>query len=767
MKSKKIMAVALAALMLMGSSFAVAGCNSKSNKKVVTISKDDPWYTVKEIDLDEACGISEYGNAYLNSMQYAGDYIVANYETYKYDNVTKLSTNENLIAIFDGEGKLVNKITTGNLIEVDQNSYCQALGCIVENGDIYTYMTVTNWMEGSSKVYKVKIDAEAGKGEAQEVDLGLGNGDQVTCMEVCDNYGFIFKMAGGSAYVYVIKDGETVFEKDLSNIIQTDYIYVSESHMDGDKIKMYSFTQNGQIECEYDTAANEFKSNGESSYYSNSGSVKGYDGKYYTVKADGVYSDDDVQFCAFGDTDGNLNRLANSTIADVKEDRVVLFGNDYDPYTYMPKPSIIILEKQDENPNAGKTLLTASSPYMMVTEMTAEGIRKFNNENDKYYIRTTSDDLFNDPNYDYNDEDYLQKYQDEFKMKVMSDDGPDIIFDVNNISGLETEDYLLDLSKDITFDPDLYYTNITDSMAKDGKLFAIPLSFSVEGLLVEKECVKDGAKGFTLDEYQKLVSDACNGEDPLTEMYSKETLFFDFLSSSYNKWIQDGKVNFNQDEFKAMAEYIKDNMPDRPTLMDEDGVIYYDDSYMQEQLNKKAKEIYLYSVTDFFRELGYTNDPVFLGLPSTDGKGPTASLQQSVGISASTANKDACVDFVKALLSPEVQKLCDTNPINREAAASIVDGALASLNEEYKKNVEEYGYSDEEAIMMGYSKPKDNARELYLNSLENVSSVYMFDSSIEAIVSEEAQAYFSGQKSVDEFISNLENRVQTVLNEKG
>ncbi|MBO7426752.1 MAG: extracellular solute-binding protein [Clostridiales bacterium] len=767
MKSKKIMAVALAALMLMGSSFAIAGCNSKSNKKVVTISKDDPWYKVKEIDLDEIVGVSEYTSAYFNGIEYAGDYIIANYETYKYDPKNMLSTNETLIAIFDKEGNFVNKFGTAGLIDVDQNSYCQALGCIVENGQIYCYSAVTNWMEGSSKVYKVKIDAETGTGEAEEVDLGLENGEQISSMTVCDGYGFIFKNAQGSGYLYVIKDGEIVHEQDLKNIIQSDYIYVSNAISDGEKIKLYSFDNNGQCECEYDTKTNEFKNNGESSYYSNSGSIEGFDGKYYTVKADGVYADDDTLFCAFGDTDGNLNRLSNAKIGSVLEDKVILFGNDYDPYTYMPKPSIIILDKQDENPNAGKTLLTASAPFMMVTEMTAEGIRKFNNENDKYYIRTTSDDLFNDPDYDYQDEDFIQKYQDEFKMKVLADDGPDIIFDVNNINGLENEDCLLDLSKDITFDPDLYYTNITDSMAKDGKLFAIPLSFSVEGLLVEKECIKDGAKGFTLDEYKKLVSEACNGEDPITEMYSKESLFFYFLSSSYNTWIQDGKVNFNQDEFKAMAEYIKDNMPDNPTLMDEDGVIYYDETYMQSQMNKKARQIYLYSVSDFFREVAYMEDPEFLGFPSTDGRGPAASTQQTVGISASTASKDACVEFVKALLSPEVQKLCDTNPISKEAAESIVDEALTSLNEEYRKNVEEYGYSDEEAIMMGYSKPKDNAKEIYLNSLDKVDSVYMFDTSIETIVSEEAQAYFSGQKSVDEFIANLENRVQTVLNEQG
>ena len=766
MKTKKIMAVALAALMLMGSSFAIAGCNSKSNKKVVTISKDDPWYTVKEIDLDSVCNISEYSDAYFQGMQYAGDYIVGSYETYKYDPENQVGINETLIAIFDKDGNFVNKVTTGNLIELDQNSYCQSLGCIVEKGDIYCYMSVVNWMAGTSKVYKVKIDAESGKGESQEVDIGLDDGGQINSMAVCDGYGFLFKASEGKNYLYVIKDGETVLEKDLSNVIQSHYIYVSDSQTDGEKIKMYIYANNGQVECEYDIKANDFKNNGESNYYRSSGTVKGFDGRYYTVKADGVYVDDE-QYCAFGDTDGNLTRLSNSTIGAVQEDRVILFGNDYDPYTYMSEPSIIILDKQAENPNAGKTLLTASAPYMMVTEMTAEGIRKFNNENDKYYIRTTSDDLFNDPDYDYDDEDYLQKYQDEFKMKVLSDDGPDIIFDVNNISGLENDDCLIDLSKDIKFDPDLYYTNVTDSMAKDGKLYAVPLSFSAEGLLVEKDCVKDGAKGFTLDEYKSFVSDTCNGEDPLTEMFSKESLFSYFLSGSYDKWIQDGKVNFNQDEFKQMAEYIKDNMPDTPTLMDEDGVIYYDDTYMQSQMNKKARQIYLYSVPDYFREAGYMNDPVFMGFPSTDGKGAVASMQQSVGISASTASKDACIDFVKALLSTEVQSLCDTNPVNREAAANLVDDAIAALNEQYNKNVTAYGYSDTEALMMGYTKPKEDAKDLYLNALEKIDGVYMFDSSVETIVSEEAQAYFSGQKSVDEFISNLENRVQTVINEQG
>ena len=41
------------------------------------------------------------------------------------------------------------------------------------------------------------------------------------------------------------------------------------------------------------------------------------------------------------------------------------------------------------------------------------------------------------------------------------------------------------------------------------------------------------------------------------------------------------------------------------------------------------------------------------------------------------------------------------------------------------------------------------------------------DPSITVIITEEIPAYFSGQKNIDQVVDILENRVNTVLNERG
>ena len=51
---------------------------------------------------------------------------------------------------------------------------------------------------------------------------------------------------------------------------------------------------------------------------------------------------------------------------------------------------------------------------------------------------------------------------------------------------------------------------------------------------------------------------------------------------------------------------------------------------------------------------------ILLGMPSSDGRGPSAHFVNSVGISAQASNPDACWEFVKILFSDDVQDFIAT-----------------------------------------------------------------------------------------------------------
>ena len=760
MNTRKIIASFLTPLMLIGSAFAIAGCKGKSTGEGQIISKDDPWFTTKEVHFNDICDAGDYSEIAFEGFQFEGDYILVNCEAHNFSDEGYITIGDYITCILDQDGELISRLSSTDIVGESDKAFTTFLGCIAENGDLYCYLN-------HGGLCKAKIDPETGKpGSVEKVELGSGNISYIECMSVYGDYGFIFAESGSSYEVLVIKDGELVLEKDLKSEFATDYVYVSGISGNDSKVTLYISYSGGLAECEYDIKSNDFKKVGDSIFSRPGNVVQGFDGRYYSDEGDGVYVDGEP-FCLFGDSDGNLKRLSDAKLGSVMEDRVILYGDASDTISLDQDPVLYILVKQAENPNAGKTLIKAYSSYSMVDEMIAEGIKQFNAGSDKYYIRTQADDAYNDPDFDMFDSESYQKYEDEFKLKVLSDDGPDIIFNADNISGLENDNCLIDLSKDIKLDPDKYYATVEECAVTNGKLYSLPLNFYFEGIITDKSYVKEGTKGFTFDEYEEFVSTTCNGENPLCEEYSKEDLLVHFVCSSYNSWIKDGKVDFDHDEFRKMASYTKDNIPDQANLEDENGVVTFDDGYLMNQAKKKASCMSVYDLSFLIRFMPDMKDPVLLGLPSTEGKGLTAHIETTVSLTASCKNKDACLELINILLSPEIQKLSSCSPMNKEAAEYLIDKTISALNAEYEKRRDQMGYTNEMLGMMGLSEVPYELRKVYLDALENIDGVGHYDLSVTTILREESRAYFSGQKDIDSFIGNLENRVQTVINEQG
>ena len=153
-----------------------------------------------------------------------------------------------------------------------------------------------------------------------------------------------------------------------------------------------------------------------------------------------------------------------------------------------------------------------------------------------------------------------------------------------------------------------------------------------------------------------------------------------------------------------------------------------------------------------------------MGIPSTDGRGPLVSANSSVAVSAHATDIDACGEFVKLLLSDDIQfKFAKTSSFTlnrqafRESAKAEVD--FANTDNFYRNfpgmDVIHYHITFSE-------KNIDDMEKIILSCTHSKSE----DGAVSIILIEEMPAYFLGQKDLDTVIKTAQSRAQKVLDER-
>ena len=105
-------------------------------------------------------------------------------------------------------------------------------------------------------------------------------------------------------------------------------------------------------------------------------------------------------------------------------------------------------------------------------------------------------------------------------------------------------------------------------------------------------------------------------------------------------------------------------------------------------------------------------------------------------------------------------------PVERSAFSSVGSRYVDMNNNELDRNLRMY--SEAEMIMYGMNtiRMDDSAIADLSDLVDDLTGWYINDGSINAIIREEMPAYFEGQKTLDQIIPVLEDRVQTVINER-
>lgn len=826
---KKITAAVLAAL-LAASCVMTAGCGRKPDEGTDKfVAADEPWYSVKEVVVGERFKDDpeiEFMNATFagitnNKMVFAlnGQYFMplgqevdwsklmfTYIEIYGKDGTYEKSLDVNKIVndakLFDLSDEEMQKYQEGykkmtgdpNAVYKHDVSWTLDNGVKLEDGNavlkVSSYIPNYSFTDYKSIAEELVIDLNSGKLLSHKECEAIKNGytDKVYRYEgyiiesvqnyTMDSSSVILKVTDPEGKTSNIELNSLIKDVDVSYI--TGMMYLGEGkvlicipgrdysnlfyEMDLTKGTVTKYTKDiSQIENEF----------WETTYVTGIGNV--------IVDSEGVKSvnikENKIEkMLSFDET--NLNRMACSfmQLLTIDGDTMYLsspfiFQSQYYSSTANNPMYLYILNKEKTNPNAGKKVITVAS-LNNLSYATYDAICRYNDTNQEYFLkidekynfdrRITSGELsFNDADYSKKSDKLMSDLSSQLMTDLVSGDGPDIVMDAASEPHYSSGEIFIDLKREI--DTNGLFGNIVKASEKNGKIYNFPITVRIQGILANKSDAKSNQAGFTYEQYKEFVKGPCNGKDPIN--YGQLDYFNLCLSGITNEFVKDNKADFNNPRFKALAEYVSENVIDP---VDESGALFIDP--VESKSFKPVYETLLSFPYILYRYSDNISNLKVYGLPSDDGRGPDIFIASSAAVSVHSKEKTACIEFIKTLLSDEVQFDYSYRdgavPVKKAAYEKKANEDVEKYNADYEKRKE--AYTPAELIEFGYPwHPVDkSAVKDFETMIESCKTVSSSDSGISMIINEEMPAYFTGQKTLDQVITIINDRTRTYLNER-
>jgi len=435
--------------------------------------------------------------------------------------------------------------------------------------------------------------------------------------------------------------------------------------------------------------------------------------------------------------------------------------------------AICTFTKSSEYPAAGRNILTVASTEDLDYSI-SEAIMRFNSESDTSFMlfdnryKTNSEiDYTNTDNTDQAALKNLNSYaavSDRLTMDILAGEGPDILITNGANEQLSKKDYFIDLSDYLKNESGVseadYFTNAIEASKFNGSLYQLPIGFYVDCILAPSDAF--GSKnGLTFEEYIQMVKTVCNGTDPLYDhqlAFSRTEVATKLFANTSEKYIKDGKIDVNNNDFKAILDYCKE-LPAKGYYEGKDVDQEWED-LMTAKENMRVQPTVVYSFYEYEAFAEKFKGAVICGYPSVDGRPATIGSDMAVSISSHTSDESSCKKFLSILLSEDIQKTLFMNiPINKKCARDI---ALLEI-EEHNESVD----ANEGNKFAKAGKKLDTAlADKYIEQLSTATTSSFVYHSISLIIYEEIPAYFEGQKSFEDVAKVINDRAQTVLNER-
>ena len=156
-----------------------------------------------------------------------------------------------------------------------------------------------------------------------------------------------------------------------------------------------------------------------------------------------------------------------------------------------------------------------------------------------------------------------------------------------------------------------------------------------------------------------------------------------------------------------------------------------------------------------------------VGIPSLDGSHFTVSPRCLLAMSSSTDNKDICYDFMRILLSEEVQRQCVLNRSGTPINQNVLNNYILSYTDPDNCPDEDFIADAQQWLGMSYGNFVVSQEKIdrSLKIINSVDRLEVYDAGLKEIIADEFDDYWSQGKSVDEITKTLMNRLDLYVAE--
>ena len=482
-----------------------------------------------------------------------------------------------------------------------------------------------------------------------------------------------------------------------------------------------------------------------------------------------------------------------SGYAMLSDSRVAALMQDWstDPTTYQ----LIVLHRVDASEIKEKKVLTLACMYLdwNLRSMIVE----YNKTNDEYRINVV----------DYSeyatDDDYNAGVT-KLTTEIISGSVPDIFLTSNlPIDKYAAKGVIADLNTFMDggngLSRDYFVPQILNALEKDGKLYELPTSFSVQTAYALSS-IASQYDTWNVAAVQDAMTQLQEGATVFSDGWTKNMALSNCLSRNLSAFVDwtTGKCEFDSEAFQQLLAFCN-SFPAETS--DGDGAIAYassadiavDDAMWESDATRitNGKQlmstIEMYSFDSYIWNVYAIRDKIsFTGYPTEDGSGSSFGLQMPMAISSVTKYPDAAWDFVCSIIK-KMNTIDENNYYyGFPSSQAAFDAEMTDImTEQYQldengEQVDWDGDGEPDKAIRGSYETMENGETVYkdvyaltqedidqiLGVINNTHSVYDYDQEILDIITDEVAAYFAGDKDVQTTANMIQSRVNLYVQEQ-
>lgn len=442
---------------------------------------------------------------------------------------------------------------------------------------------------------------------------------------------------------------------------------------------------------------------------------------------------------------------------------LVVYEDSYEWNTHFSKMTKIKPEDVKE-----KTVVNLACYYL--DSSVKNRIIEFNKENENYRVQVVT----------YSDYDTYDDYTagiTKLNNDIAAGKIPDVFVLVDSMpiesymeKGLFT-DLKKFVEKDSSFSMDDFAPNVVRAGSKGDAWNILIPEYAIQ-TFVGKESVVGTQPNWTIADAESVMDQYADSQ-LLSETTRTAALMqgLGYMGDSFIDW-KTGNCSFNTDAFISFLEFVN-RFPEEISYEDED---YWNDYWQNYETIYRDNRVllrrsYMSSIADMNSiEKGEMGEKVtFVGFPTGTGTGSYLLPTLEMAISDKSKVKDGAWEFLRYYLTDEYQ--------NREDSY-VFPILLSAMDKQVEKATEKPYYLDEKGEKVEYTdsyyldgieieiEPMTKERALEIRDFVlSVDQLMFTNDDITNLITEEAESFFSGQKSAKEVADIIQSRAQIYVSE--